>query len=79
MRPPRAPSWAAMALLLALPVLGVPSGSANAQSSRETERKLERVNRELKSVAAERRKLEGQRGEASRELRSAAAWPAGSA
>jgi septal ring factor EnvC (AmiA/AmiB activator) len=45
------------------------AGGVAAQSSRDTERRLERVNRELKSVAAERRKLEGQRGEASRELR----------
>ena len=66
MRGPGAAFWAGMALLLALP-----AASALAQSSRDAERKLERVNRELKSVAAERRKLEGQRGEASRELRSA--------
>jgi len=66
MRGARAAFRVGMALLLALPVAG-----ALAQSSRDAERKLERVNRELKSVAAERRKLEGQRGDASRELRSA--------
>lgn len=45
--------------------------SAAAQNSRDTERKLERARTELKSIASERRKLEGQRGEASRELRQA--------
>lgn len=53
----------AIVLLLAM------AGSTNAQSSREAENKLERVRTELKNVAAERRKLEGQRGEASRKLR----------
>ncbi|MFC3814372.1 murein hydrolase activator EnvC family protein [Lysobacter sp. GCM10012299] len=42
-----------------------------AQSSREAERKLEKIQRELKSVADERRKIEGQRGDASRQLRAA--------
>lgn len=53
----------AAALLLALPVA--------AQDSRETERKLGKIKSELKSVAAERRRLEGQRGDASRQLRAA--------
>jgi len=53
----------AAALLLALPVM--------AQDSRETVRKLEKIKSELKSVAAERRRLEGQRGDASRQLRDA--------
>ncbi|MFD0740330.1 murein hydrolase activator EnvC family protein [Lysobacter koreensis] len=44
---------------------------AAAQSSREAERKLQTIKRELKSVAAERRKLEDQRGAASRQLRQA--------
>jgi len=44
---------------------------AMAQSSREAERKLETIKRELQSVAAERRKLEGKRGAATRELREA--------
>ncbi|MBA3930282.1 MAG: peptidase M23 [Xanthomonas sp.] len=44
---------------------------ASAQNSRETERKLERVRNELKSIAQERRKLEGERGTASRQLRDA--------
>jgi septal ring factor EnvC (AmiA/AmiB activator) len=47
------------------------AGGVQAQNSREAERKLAKVNQELKSVAAERRKLEGQRGEASRDLRRA--------
>lgn len=38
---------------------------------REAERKLEKVRSELKTVSAERRKLEGQRGDASRQLRTA--------
>lgn len=58
----------AAAAVFALLGLLAANGAA-AQSSRDTERRLERVTRELKSVAAERRKLEGQRGEASRELR----------
>ncbi|MBW8807249.1 MAG: peptidoglycan DD-metalloendopeptidase family protein [Lysobacter sp.] len=45
---------------------------AAAQSnSRDAERKLEKIKTELKSVAAERRKLEGQRGDASQQLRQA--------
>jgi len=44
---------------------------APAQSSREAEQKLQRVRSELKSIAQERRKLEGERGAASRQLRDA--------
>ena len=44
---------------------------ASAQNSRETERKLERVRSELKSIGQERRKLESERGAASRQLRDA--------
>lgn len=47
------------------------AAAAPAQNSRDTERKLERARTELKSIASERRKLEGQRGAASRELRQA--------
>ncbi len=50
-------------LLLARPVA--------AQDSRETESKLEKIRSELKSVATERRHLEGQRGDATRQLRDA--------
>ncbi|QCO66778.1 peptidase M23 [Luteimonas yindakuii] len=53
----------AVALLLALPAAG--------QNQRETERRLQQVKRELDAVASERRKLEGERGEATRSLRTA--------
>ncbi|MDR0184061.1 murein hydrolase activator EnvC family protein [Lysobacter arvi] len=56
----------------ALLVAGLaPVPNASAQNSRDAERKLEKIQRELKSVAAERRKIEGQRGNASRQLREA--------
>jgi murein hydrolase activator len=46
-------------------------GTASAQQSgREAQRRLEKIQRELKEVAAERRRLEGQRGEANRTLRN---------
>lgn len=57
-----------VALLLAAALLAAP---ALAQGSRDTERKLDRVKRELREVAAERRRLESQRGDASRRLRAA--------
>ena len=43
--------------------------AARAQSTGDTQRKLERINRELKEVAAERRKIESRRGDANRQLR----------
>ena len=46
------------------------AGSAQGQSSRDTQRKLDQAQRELKAISAERRKLEGQRGSASRDLRT---------
>jgi len=58
-------------LLVALLVAALPVVDAAAQNSRETERRLERVRKELRDVAAERRRLEGQRGEAARDLRAA--------
>lgn len=58
-------------LLVALLTAALPMLQAEAQNSRETERRLERIRKELRDVAAERRRLEGQRGEAARELRSA--------
>ena len=57
-------------LLLACCLLVAVSVAA-AQERDDAERKLKQVQTELKSVAAERRKLEGQRGEASRTLRQA--------
>ena len=56
----------AIALLLGLAW----PASAQQSTSREAQRRLERIQRELKDVAAERRRLEGQRGAASRELRA---------
>lgn len=57
--------WLVVALLLALA-----TPLAARQSGSEAERQLEKVRRELDEVAAERRRLEGQRGAASRELRA---------
>lgn len=56
----------AFAVLVALvwPVVAQPT------IGRDAERRLEKVQQELKDVAAERRRLEGQRGAASRELRA---------
>jgi len=56
---------AAVALLL---LLGGP-GLAPAQSTREAERRLQKLRSELKDVAQERRALDGQRGAATRQLR----------
>ena len=58
-----------MLAALALLVAAVVAADAAAQNSREAERRLERVRKELKDVAGERRELEGRRGEAARELR----------
>jgi septal ring factor EnvC (AmiA/AmiB activator) len=44
--------------------------AADAQSSRDAQRKLDKAQRELKAVAAERRKIENQRGDASKQLRA---------
>ncbi len=57
---------AAVALLLALAW----PAAAQQNAGREAQRRLEKIQRELKDVAAERRRLEGQRGAASRELRA---------
>ncbi|WP_159744548.1 hypothetical protein [Luteimonas cellulosilyticus] len=58
-------------LLVALLASALPTLDAAAQNSRDTERRLERVRKELQDVAAERRRLETQRGAATRELREA--------
>lgn len=60
----------ALAMLLALGVWAVAGSGAAQQNGREAQRRLENIQRELQAVAAERRKLENQRGEASRHLRS---------
>ncbi len=57
---------------LALPL------AAQQSTSREAQRRLDKIQRELKDVADERRKLEGQRGAASRELRAVDERVAGS-
>lgn len=62
------PSLRAFAVALLLSLLALAPAAAQ-NSSRDAERKLERIKSELKSVADERRKLEGQRGAASRQLR----------
>ncbi|MGE8218001.1 MAG: peptidase M23, partial [Stenotrophomonas maltophilia] len=59
----------ARGLLLGLTVLAM--GPVAAQTSKEAERKLQKLRTELKGVAQERRTLEGQRGQASRQLRDA--------
>ena len=58
------------AMLLAAAFLAACAPPAAAQSSRDTQRKLDAAKKELKAVAAERRELEGERGEASRALRA---------
>ncbi len=59
-------------LLVAVALLWSLAWPAPAQQTTggEAQRRLETVQRELKDVAAERRRLEGQRGAASRELRT---------
>ena len=55
-------------------VLAMLAGAAHAQAAQDrgdAERRLQGVRTELKQVAAERRKLEGERGDASRKLRDA--------
>jgi murein hydrolase activator len=60
-----------LAVALAALLVATLVGSAAAQQSgREAQRRLEKIQRELSDVAAERRRLEGQRGDASRALRS---------
>ncbi|TDK20367.1 peptidase M23 [Luteimonas aestuarii] len=60
-------AWAS-ALLLAAGLMAAP-GAQSQQNSRDAERRLENVRKELREVASERRRLEGQRGEAARALR----------
>lgn len=64
-----------VAMFLALFLLALASApdvrAQAAKDSRDAERKLQTIRSELKSVAAERRKLEGRRGDASRQLRKA--------
>ncbi|MBV6885578.1 murein hydrolase activator EnvC family protein [Xanthomonas euvesicatoria] len=55
--------------VLACTLLG--SVGASAQSQRETERKLQQLRDELKTISADRRELEGKRGTAAQQLRQA--------
>jgi septal ring factor EnvC (AmiA/AmiB activator) len=64
MRSVRAPAFAITLALLA-------GSGAQAQSASDTQRKLEKVKRELKDVSTQRRRTEGQRGDADRALRDA--------
>ncbi len=57
----------ALALVLLVFAFGA---QAQAQNSSDAQRKLDKAQRELKAVAAERRRIEGQRGSASKELRA---------
>ena len=56
-------SMRARVVLLALAVTLL-AGVASAQNAGDTERKLRELRKELKQIGSERRKLEGQRGEA---------------
>ncbi len=59
--------WRGIALVLLLCLAG--AAPAQAPNSRDAQRKLDQVKRELRQVGAERRKIESQRGQAARELR----------
>ena len=63
----RARTGLAIATALAALLLAFAAG---AQNSRDAQRKLDRAQRELKAVAAERRQIEGQRGDASKPRRA---------
>ncbi|MCD0278357.1 peptidoglycan DD-metalloendopeptidase family protein [Xanthomonas melonis] len=60
--------WLSAAVLACL-LLG--SAAVTAQSQRETERKLQQLRDELKTISADRRELEGKRGTAAKQLRQA--------
>lgn len=59
------------AFLAAAACLLVFAGGARAQDAKDAEKRLQSVRGELREVAAQRRKLENQRGDASRKLREA--------
>jgi septal ring factor EnvC (AmiA/AmiB activator) len=61
-----------LAIALLLAVFAAPVGAQDPTRGKgETERKLETVKRELRQVAAERRRIEGQRGDVTKQLRAA--------
>ena len=66
MTPGARPLACALAGLLAW---GLATAAFAQQDSRDAQRRLENVRKELREVASERRRLEGQRGEAARALR----------
>ena len=66
-RSPCAAAWLACAVATCLFAVG----SAPAQDARDAQHKLDQVKRELKDVAADRRRIEGQRSDATRQLRAA--------
>ena len=73
-RRPRATAsrpWPVLAWWLFPLLLAMAPGPAAAQDSREAQRRLDRVKRELNEVGRERRRIEGERGTASRGLREA--------
>ena len=73
-RPPFAPATGRGRVWLAATVLAcalLASAGADAQSQRETERKLQQLRDELKTISANRRELEGKRGTAAQQLRQA--------
>jgi septal ring factor EnvC (AmiA/AmiB activator) len=57
-----------VAVVVVLLACGLPAGAQ--QGSRDAQRKLDAARKALKEVAAERREIEGERGEASRALRA---------
>ena len=65
----------ALVFAVILAILAAPGGAAAQDSPTkgrsETERKLENIKRELKQVSTERRQIEGQRGDVTRQLRTA--------
>lgn len=66
----RRPALAAgLGMLVLAAVLALVPPPLAAQSTRDAERKLQKLRSELKGVAQERRQLDGQRGQATRQLR----------
>lgn len=66
-RASRAPAWLAVATAACV----LAAGAAPAQDARNAQHQLDQVKRELKDVAADRRRIEGQRSDATRQLRAA--------
>jgi len=66
-RAARASAWLAIATAACVLV----AGAAPAQDARKAQHQLDQVKRELKDVAADRRRIEGQRSDATRQLRAA--------